>query len=448
MPVDLLTRDDDDSEPSHGGEVIEPSHQNYDNFRKVWNGTADKRPALILRARSADDVKAAIRLARERKCLLAVRCGGHSIPGFSTCDDGIVLDLSAMNRVTINVAERLAEVEGGALLGDLDRAAHPHGLVTPAGVVSHTGVAGLTLGGGMGWLSRRFGLTIDSLVAADVCLADGRMVRASAESEPDLFWALRGGGGNFGVVTKFVFRLHRLGDVLIGRWEYPGEQKRAVLRRYGELTAGAPRQLTAGCVVTPASVGVTALWSGDLTGAEAQIARFGALAPGGSGSMGNTGFLELQSRNDDAVCWGRRYYVKGGFFSALADPVIACIEDCVGRTPSPDSEIYMMQLGGAVMDIDEADTAYSGRSGAYYWLVEAIWDDAADDKGCLAWGREAARWLAEFSASRNYVNEQGDTSLALVQQAYGEAKYQRLARLKTRYDPANLFRLNQNILPG
>jgi len=446
MPVNLLTRDDDDSSP--GGDVIEPGHETYDKFRKVWNGTVDKRPALILRARSVADVKAAIGLARERHYPLAVRCGGHSIPGFSTCDDGIVLDLSPMNRVSINAADRMAGVEGGALLGDLDRAAYPHGLVTPAGVISHTGVAGLTLGGGMGWLSRRFGLTIDSLVAADVCLADGRMIRASAEIEPDLFWALRGGGGNFGVVTNFIFRLHRLGDVLVGRWEYPAQQMRTALQRYGELAASAPRQLSTSFAATSASLGITAFWSGELDGAEAAIARFGALASGSEGSMGGTTYLDLQSRNDNHVSWGRRYYVKGGFLNTLDNAVIDCIGDYVGRAPTRDSEVYVLQLGGAVTDIDEADTAYSGRSGAYYWLVQAIWDDMADDKACLSGGRDAARRLAGFSASRNYVNEQSDTGVSFVKQAYGEEKYKRLAKLKSFYDPANLFRLNQNITPG
>ncbi len=446
MPVDLLTRDDGES--LYRGDVINPGHGDYDRYRKVWNGVIDKRPDLILRARAVADVRAAIRLAAERNCPLAVRCGGHSFPGFSTCDHGILLDLSAMNRVTVNAAERLAEVEGGALLGDLDRAAFPQGLVTPAGVVSHTGVGGLTLGGGMGWLSRRFGLTIDSLLAAELCLADGSIVHASADAEPDLFWALRGGGGNFGVVTKFIFRLHELGDVLSGRWEYPAQQMRTALRQYGDIAARAPRRLTTAFTATAKSLTVTAFWSGNLLGAEATVGQFGALAPDGSGALGDTTYLDLQSRNDDHFAWGRRYYAKGGFLGEMSEAAIGCMADCMATSPTPHSEIYVLQLGGAVEDVGEDETAYSGRTAAYYWIVEAVWDDAADDQRCISWGRDSARRLGELSAGRNYVNEQSDTGAALVQQAYGSTKYNRLAALKSRFDPGNLFRLNQNIAPG
>jgi FAD/FMN-containing dehydrogenase len=446
MPVDVLTGGD--VAPLHDSDLIDPGHRDYDKLRKVWNGVIDKKPAFILRARTVADVKAAIRLASERNCPLAVRCGGHSFPGFSTCDHGIVLDLSCMNRVALNVAGRLVEVEGGALLGDLDRAARPHGLVAPAGVVSHTGVGGLTLGGGMGWLSRRFGLTIDSLVAAELCLADGRTIRASADAEADLFWALRGGGGNFGVVTKFTFRLHELGEVLVGRWEYPVQQMRTVLQRYADLAGRALRQLTTAFTVTAKTLALTAFWSGNLIGAEGAIGQFGALAPGSSGVLGGTTYLDLQSRNDDHFAWGRRYYAKGGFLGELSEAAIGCMTDSIAAAPTPHSEIYVLQLGGAIEDVGEADTAYSGRSAAYYWIVEPVWDDPADDKNCLSWGRDAARRLNEFSSGRNYVNEQSDTGDAVVQQAYGGTKFSRLAALKSRFDPNNLFRLNQNIAPG
>jgi FAD/FMN-containing dehydrogenase len=390
-------------------------------------------------------VSAAVRLAAERDLPLAVRCGGHSFPGYSTCEGGIVLDLSLMRAITINPIERIAEVEGGALLGDLDKAGSPYGLVTPAGVVAHTGVAGLTLGGGMGWLSRRFGLTVDSLIAAEICLCDGRLITTSREEEPDLFWAIRGGGGNFGVVTKFFFRMHALGDVLVGRWEYPRQHTRTALNAFGPLAGGAPRCLTSSFAATRDGLRVTAFWSGDLSGAEAAIAEFGRLAPGASGAVGGMTFLELQSRSDELVAWGRRYYSKGGFFEDFADPAIDAV--CAGAVDAPtaDSEIYAIQLGGAVCDIDEGDTAYSGRSAAFYWIAMSVWDDPADDVKCLNWGRSTGRHLADRSSRRNYVNEQSDTGIA--QQAYGAEKYRRLVRLKSRFDPANLFRLNQNIEP-
>lgn len=431
---------------SFTGDVIGVDHPDHDRCRAVWNGIIDRRPALILRTRNALDVRAGVLLAAERGLPLAVRCGGHSFPGYSSCDDGVVLDLSLMRAITINPVERLVEVEGGALLGDLDKAGLPYGLVTPAGVVSHTGVAGLTLGGGMGWLSRRFGLTIDSLIGAEICLADGRLITTSRDQEPDLFWGLRGGGGNFGVVTKFFFRMHVLGNVLIGQWEYPREHVRAAIAALGAIAGRSPHCLTSSFAATRDKLKVTAFWSGDLNGAEAVVGEFGKLAPGATGAMGDTSFIELQSRSDELVRWGRRYYSKGGFFEAFADAQIDAI--CAGsrEAPTAESEIYAIQLGGSVSEIGEDETAYSGRSALFYWIAMSVWDEAADDASCLGWGRSAGRRLADRSSSRNYVNEQSDVGIA--QQAYGADKYHRLRGLKARFDPTNLFRLNQNIPPA
>jgi len=429
------------------GAVLGSRDGDYERARRVWNAMADRRPAAIVRARSVDDVTATIRVAHEAGSLLAVRCGGHSFPGFSTCDDGIVLDLSSMSGITVDPLSGTAEVGGGALLGDLDRACAPHGLVTPAGVVSHTGAAGLTLGGGMGWLSRRFGLTIDSLLAADVCTADGRVVRASAEEEPELFWGLRGGGGNFGVVTRFAFRLHELGPVLVGSWQYPTIQARAVLGRYAELCAGAPRHLATAFTSIAAGTRVTAFWSGSVDGAEAAVAPYGTLGTPFAGSRGGVTFLDLQSRSDDHFAWGRRCYAKGGFLGVLETDTIDRIVSSLEAAPTPDCEIYVLQLGGAVADVPDADTAYTGRDANFYWIVEPVWDDPADDARCMAWGREAAAHLAARSTSGNYVNEQSEVGPDLAFSAYGEQKYARLAALKARFDPDNLFRLNQNIAP-
>ena len=246
-----------------GGAVIGSGDDGYERLRRVWNGVFDRRPAAIVRPVSVPDVQRVIAVAGEAGSLLAVRCGGHSFPGFSTCDGGIVLDLSPMDRVVIDPVAGTAEVGGGALLGDLDRAASPYGLVMPAGVVSHTGAAGLTLGGGMGWLSRRLGLTIDSLLAAEVCLADGHVVRVSEAEEPELFWGLRGGGGNFGVVTRFEFRLHELGPVLVGSWIYPAAQAGGVLARYAAAATRASRQLSTAFTATADGIRVTAMWSGE-----------------------------------------------------------------------------------------------------------------------------------------------------------------------------------------
>lgn len=427
------------------GELVDGSHVLYERLRRVNNGLIDRRPAAIVRATSKRDVQKVVRIAAEREALLAVRCGGHSFPGLSTCDGGIVLDLSLMKEVTAYPEARTVEVAGGALLGDVDAATLPHGHVTPAGVVSHTGVAGLTLGGGMGWLSRRFGLTIDSLLGVDIVMADGRLLRINAEKEPDLFWAIRGGGGNFGVVTKFWFRLHPLGSTFVGRWAYSPQEAPAVLRRYRTALIGAPRELTTMALYTRTELRITALWSGSTHGAEAALAQYGKLGDAVSASLGQASFLDLQRFSDERMAWGRRYYAKGGFVHEIDDTVISSLADSMAECPNLDSDIYALQLGGAVCDVDESETPYSGRAAGHYWIVIGVWDDPALDSKCTTWGRKSAARLAASSLQANYVNEQSETGLAL--NAYGEEKYYRLARLKSRYDPTNLFRLNQNIEP-
>jgi FAD/FMN-containing dehydrogenase len=356
------------------GDIVDRDHAEYDKSRRVWNAMADRRPAAIVRARSVADVEKVVVAAADHGALLAVRGGGHSIPGLSTCDDGIVLDLSAMNAVSVDRSASRAEALGGALLGDLDRAGVPAGLVVPAGVVSHTGVAGLTLGGGMGWLSRRFGLTIDSLLAADIVTADGRSRRVSAEAEPDLFWAIRGGGGNFGVVTGFVFRMHPLGQVLVGVWTYPAAEAGGVLRRFRDLVADAPRELTTNFTLASDDLVITALWSGSAGGAEAAVAPFGTLGRPKSGSIGGMTFLDLQRRSDDRMAWNRRYYSKGGYLQQVDDRALACIVDCIASAPTPDVDVYVLQMGGAVCDVDDDATPYTGRAAGYYWIVSSVWD--------------------------------------------------------------------------
>jgi len=429
------------------GALVDCDHVEYDRLRRVNNGLIDRRPAAIVRASSASDVQKIVRMAAERKALLAVRCGGHSFPGLSTCDDGIVLDLSLMNDVVVDPEARTASVAGGALLGDVDAAGLRHGLVTPAGVVSHTGVGGLTLGGGMGWLSRRFGLTIDNLLGAEIVTADGQLLRINAEDAPDLFWAIRGGGGNFGVVTRFWFRMHPLGTTIVGRWVYPVKQAPAVLRRYRESLVDAARELTTMVVFTSSELRITALWSGSPRGGEAALAHFGALGDLTFASVAEASFLELQRASDGRMAWGRRYYAKGGFLREVDDETIAALAESIAMAPSPDSEVYILQLGGAVCDVEESATPYAGRAAGHYWIVEGVWDDPSSDLKCVSWGRTTASRLAANSLRANYVNEQSETGKDLTLSAYGEEKYNQLARLKWRYDPTNLFRLNQNIEP-
>jgi hypothetical protein len=390
------------------GQIVDRADATYDRYRRIWNSLADRRPAAIVRARTVDDVRKTIRVAAERGALLAVRGGGHSLPGLSTCDDGIVLDLSQINGVAVDAAAATVEVGGGALLSDLDSAAARAGVVTPAGVISHTGVAGLTLGGGMGWLSRRFGLTIDNLLGAEVVTADGRVIWASAESEPDLFWGLRGGGGNFGVVTRFKFRVHPLGPIVVGSWTYGPQDAEVVLENFERLSAGAPRELTSNFSYGSAELAVNACWSGPPQGAESAVAPFGKLALPLSGSFGSMAYVDLQKRNDEQMAWGQRYYSKGGFLGTIDRTAIGCMKQAIATAPTEGSDIYVLQLGGAITDTPEEATPYSGRAASYYWITSTAWTDRAEDARCLAWGRNAAKSLAAISMQGNYVNEQAD----------------------------------------
>ena len=315
----------------------------------------------------------------------------------------------------------------------------------PAGVVSHTGVGGLTLGGGMGYLSRRFGLTIDSMIEADIVTADGRRLRVDGEEQPDLFWALRGGGGNFGVVTRFKFRMHDLGPVAIRRWTYPVAGLAATLRRYRDAIANAPRELTTAFVVTRDELMLRAVYSGTTAGAASALSHL--RLPGAiEDPRSDMTFVELQRASDDLLHWGRRYYSKGGFLGDMNDDVISVIADSVRSSPLPGLEVYCLALGGAVADINEDATAYSGREASFYWISQGAWDDREDDDAAIGWCRRTASRLMELSMTTNYVNEQADTGVA--RSSYGESKYRRLAQLKARYDPVNVFRLNQNIVPG
>jgi FAD/FMN-containing dehydrogenase len=440
--VELLTAAD-----LRGGLVV-PGSAEFDRRRRIWNAVVDRHPAAIVRPTTADEVAAVVRAAAESDALLSVRCGGHSFPGHSTCDGGVVLDLSAMNSVSIDPATGRCVVGGGARLGDVDQAALPHGLAVPAGVVSHTGIGGLTLGGGMGWLSRLHGLTIDSLVAVDIVTADGALRRACVESEPDLFWALCGGGGNFGVVVAFEFRARAVQPVSAGKWAYPLADIHDAMLGAAELAVGAPRELTISFSATRLGVALTAFWAGAPSRADAGLAPFGRLTSSAAGGHGPVSFLDLQRRNDHHSAWGRRYYAKGGFVRHLDADLVDCIAEAVAEGPSDPSEVYVPQLGGAVADVDEDATAYSGRVAGFYWLVEPIWDDPADDARCLEWGRRHGGRLAALSMDSNYVNEQADTGGEFPEQAYGSSKYQRLRSIKAHHDPKNLFRLNANIEPA
>ena len=430
------------------GRLVLPDHPEFEQMRRVWNGIIDRKPLAIVQAKNLDDIVKVIGFTQRYTLPLAVRGGGHSLPGLSTCDGGVVLDLSQLNQINIDPVAQLISVESGALLGSVDAAGAPHGLVVPAGVVSHTGVAGLTLGGGMGWLSRRFGLTIDSLLAVDIITANGDQICTSHTNEPELFWGVRGGGGNFGVVTKFRFRMHELGSVTTGSWEYELAHSRKALLRLADIARTATREFTTTFNFTRKNLSITAFHSGLPEIGLKAVAPFGNLAGVGVGTFGPTEFTAHQSRSDEHACWGRRYYAKGGYLAELSGEVIDCMLAAVKSTPSPDCEIYVIQLGGAISDISDDATAYTGRAAQYYWIVQPIWDDLKLDVECLAWGRKIAAQMSALSMDGNYVNEQADVGGELALKAYGAEKFRRMQKLKARFDPNNLFRLNQNIQPS
>ena len=444
-----------------GGEILLPTDGGYEAARKIWNAMIDKRPAIIARCASTNDVVHAVNFARDNALVLAVRGGGHNIAGSAICDDGIVIDLSPMKTATVDPNTRRVIVEAGALLGDLDAATQAHGLATPLGINSTTGVAGLTLGGGIGWLSRKHGLTIDSLESAEVVTAQGEVIRASATEHSDLFWALRGGGGNFGVVTRFEFRLHPVGpDVLSGLIVYPLAQGPEVLRKYRDFMLRAPDELTVWVVMRKAPplpflptevhgqevVVLAMLYTGDPATGEALIEptrHFGT--PVGE-HVGVQPYIAWQQAFDPLLAPGARNYWKSHNFDRLDDGLFDALIGFVRTLPTPHCEIFIASLGGATSRVGADATAYGQRGAQFLMNVHGRWDTPADDAAGIAWSRQLYEATAPYASGGVYINflmgEDGDR----VRAAYG-GNYERLARVKRQYDPENLFRTNQNITP-
>jgi FAD/FMN-containing dehydrogenase len=445
------------------GAVCLAGDPGYDEARAVWNAMVDRRPAAIVRASTAEDVVAAIRFAREQGVVLAVRGGGHNIAGNAVCEGGLMLDLTPMKGVRVDAAGRLARVEPGVTLGELDRATQAHGLATPVGINSTTGVAGLTLGGGFGWLSRKHGLTIDNLVAAEVVTADGERLRASDADHPDLFWAIRGAGANFGVVTLFEYRLHRVGpEVLSGLVVHRLSDARELLGDYRRLAAQAPEELSCWVVLRkapplpflPAEVHGTevlvlaACHAGDLDRGREAIAPFQRLGRPLGEAIGPTPFVGWQAAFDPMLTPGARNYWKSHNFLELSDGAIGAVLAAVQHLPTPECEVFIGQLGGAVNRVSPAATAYPHRDVNYVMNIHTRWTDPGDDRRCISWARGLFDELAPHATGGVYVNFMPeDEGQRVSQGAYG-ANYDRLTRLKARYDPDNLFRLNQNIPPA
>ena len=444
------------------GDVILSGDGAYESARKIWNGMIDKRPALIARCAGTPDIVRTVNFARDTGAMLAVRGGGHNIAGNAICDDGVVLDLSGMKAVSVDAGARRATVEGGATLADFDAATQAHGLSTPMGINSTTGVAGLTLGGGFGWLSRKHGMTVDNLESAEVVTAAGEVVRASAKQHPDLFWALRGGSGNFGVVSRFEFRLHPLGpDVLTGLVVYPIAEAKSVLRKYDDFVAQAPDDLTVWSVLRLApplpflrpefhGKGIVVLaifYAGDPKQGESLIAPLRTLGTVLGEHIGVQPYAAWQQTFDPLLTPGARNYWKSHNFSTLKDGLFDAVLASIATLPGPECEIFFGGIGGATTRPAADSTAYAHRDARYVMNVHGRWQDPADDARCVGWARDFFKASAPFASGGVYVNfltaDEGDR----VANAYGP-NYERLARVKRQYDPGNLFRVNQNIKPS
>jgi FAD/FMN-containing dehydrogenase len=446
---------------SFRGEAIRPGDPTYDEHRKVWNGSIDRSPAVVVRCASAQDVVGAVGLARDSGLQTAVRGGGHSFPGLSTCDDGIVIDLSGMKGIEVDPEARTAGVEAGVLLGELDGATQEHGLAVPAGIVTHTGLAGLTLGGGIGWLQRKYGLTIDQLLSATMVTAGGDVVRASETENPDLFWGLRGGGGNFGVVTDFEFRLNPLGPtVLAGPIFWLMEESPEVLRFYRDWIAEAPDELMTIVIHRKAPpvdfvppelhgrlvVAVVCCWAGDLEEGDKVIRPLRQFGSPVLDLCAPKPFVAHQAMFDPSFPHGRWYYMRSCDVAELTDEVIDITVEHSMRIQSPLTSFPIWQLGGAIRQIGHDDTAFNGRAVGHTFNVTCATENEEGFEQERTWAREFWAALEPFHTSV-YVNFLMDEGQDRVRQAYGPEKYERLRALKRQYDPGNLFRLNQNIPP-
>jgi FAD/FMN-containing dehydrogenase len=444
-----------------GGEVIIPGDDTYDDARRVWNAMFDRRPALLVRPTSVQDVAAAIRFGRENDLEIAVRCGGHSAAGHSTSDGGLVIDLSRFGGVTVDPERRIAHARGGALLGELDTAAQAHGLVCPVGVIGHTGVGGLTLGGGMGRLQRQFGLTIDNLRAVELVTADGRTIRASESEEPDLFWGIRGAGANFGVVTAFEFGLREFGPLLHrGVRIYPGSQVHEIWPIVRDFAAVAPDTLALVVSISravpaaeyPESVAgepivvVSYNHSGDAATAERDIAPLRAGPEPVSATDGSQPYLEVQTANDLAMGWGHRSYILGGFANDFRPEAFDALVEHAARAPEGSSFAITAQ-GGAIGRVADDAMAFTGRDALFDMSADTAWEDPALDDTYRDWVRRAMAIVAPDAVVGRYVNEIAEVGPHASRAIYGDAKLGRLRALKRAWDPDNVFRLNHNIAP-
>ena len=442
------------------GEIVRPDDPAYEDARKVHNGMIDRRPSAIVRCASIEDVVATVNHAREAGLDISVRGGGHSVPGFGTNDDGIVCDLSAMREVEVDPSKRTARVQGGAMWRDFDAAAHPHGLATTGGIISTTGVGGLTLGGGIGHLARGCGLSCDNLISAEVVTADGSIVQASDSENPDLFWALRGGSGNFGVATSLEFRLHPVSDIYGGPIFYEVDRAAEVMRAYREFIADAPEELGAffAFQIAPplpfipeerhgeTMCLIVTCWSGPPEEGPAAIAPLLEFAPVVANGLGVMPYPALNSAFDELLPKGLQHYWKAAFVKELTDDAIAAHVECGPRVPCVEATMHLYPINGACHRVGADETAFAHRDANFACVIAGMWPDPEDNIRNIAWVRDYYEAVQPHSEVGGYVNFMGADDSGRVRDNYG-GNYDRLVEVKRRYDPDNLFHMNQNIVP-
>jgi FAD/FMN-containing dehydrogenase len=451
----------DDFKSAFRGNLLLPGDGDYEEVRQIWNAMIDRKPGLIARCKSPEEVAQVVKLARKHNMLVSVRGGGHNIAGNAVCDDGLMIDLSLMKGVQVDTNARRATVEPGCTLGDFDKAAQAHGLATPLGINSTTGVAGLTLGGGFGWLSRKYGMTIDNLLSADVVTADGAQVRASETENADLFWGLRGGGGNFGIVTRFEFQLHPVGpNVLSGLIVFPFDQAKSVITQFARFTETMPEDLNVWMVTRKAPplpflpadvhgkemVALALFYAGDPAEGQKLIEPLRGFGTPLGEHIGVQPYTDWQQAFDPLLTKGARNYWKSHNFSSLSEGVIDAIIEYAAKLPSPHCEIFIGTIGGQTTRVAPEAMAYSSRDANYVMNVHGRWESAAEDERCIGWAREFFAKSQPFASPGAYINFLTQEESDRIAFAYGPT-YKRMVDLKKKYDPTNFFRMNQNIKP-
>ncbi|QYJ77522.1 FAD-binding oxidoreductase [Shewanella acanthi] len=444
-----------------GGDVLLATDPNYDEIRQIWNAMIDRKPAVIARCKSCEDVVKAVNFARENQLLVAVRGGGHNIAGNAVCNDGMMIDLSLLHQIKVNPETKIALVEPGCTLADVDDATQKHGLAVPVGINSTTGIAGLTLGGGFGWISRKYGMTIDSLVSATVVTADGQVLKASDTENADLFWGLRGGGGNFGIVTEFEFQLHTVGpDVLSGLIVFPFTQAKSIITQLAAFTASAPADLSVWMVTRKAPplpflpedvhgkeiVALALCYLGEPSEGEKLIAPLRKFGTPYGEHVGVQPFSLWQQAFDPLLTPGARNYWKSHNFTVLTEGAIDAVIKYASTLPSNQCEIFIASIGCATATPDPEAMAYSCRDAKYVLNVHGRWESAEEDNHCIQWARNFFNDTKPFASGGAYVNFLTQDETERTESAYGPT-YQRLQEIKTKYDPNNFFRMNQNIKP-